>query len=90
MSLTFVEIRLFEKNIRKRIVAFFKVNKLMAENPHRFRSNKSWPINLIDFFIDVCANLDVSVLYDVFYLYFQIAFDWDSSNRLISKCDLME
>jgi hypothetical protein len=78
-------IKLFEKIIRDKIVAFLEVNKLISENQHGFRSNRSCLTNLLDFFNDVYANWDVRVPYDIIYLDFQKAFDTVPHNRLISK-----
>ena len=67
------------------MVAFLEENKLITENQHGFRSNRSCLTNLLDFFNDVYASWDVRTPYDVIYLDFQKAFDKVPHNRLISK-----
>ncbi|MEG5283615.1 RNA-directed DNA polymerase, partial [Klebsiella pneumoniae] len=85
ISLTSVVMKLFEKIIRDKVVAFLEANKLITENQHGFRSNRSCLTNLLDFFNDVYSNWDARVPYDVIYLDFQKAFDTVPHKRLISK-----
>ena len=85
ISLTSVLIKVFEKIIRDKMVAFLDMNKLITENQHGFRSNRSCLTNLLDFFNDVYASWDIRAPYDVIYLDFQKAFDKVPHNRLISK-----
>ncbi len=77
--------KLFEKVIRDKLVAFLEANKLITENQHGFRSNRSCLTNLLDFFNDAYSNWDVRVPYDVIYLDFQKAFDTIPHKRLISE-----
>ena len=70
ISLMSVLIKLFEKIIRDKIVEFLEKIKLITENQHGFRSNKSCITNLSDFFNDVYARWDVWEPYDVIYLDF--------------------
>ncbi len=83
ISLTLVVMKLFEKIIRDKVVAILEANKLITENQHGFRSNRSCMTNLLDFFSDIYANWDVRVPYDVIYLDFQKAFDTVPHKRLI-------
>ena len=59
ISLTSVLIKLFEKIIRDKIVEFLEKNKLITENQHIIRSNKSCLTNLLGFFNDVYVSWDV-------------------------------
>ena len=78
-------IKLYEKIIRDKIVEFLEKNKLITENQHGFRSNKSCLTNLLDFFNDLCVSWDVREPHDMIYLDFQKAFDKVPHKRLISK-----
>jgi len=46
------------------MVSFLEENKLITENQHGFRSNRSCLTNLLNFFNDVYANWDARVLCD--------------------------
>ena len=85
ISLTSVVMKLFEKIIRDKLVTFLEANKLITENQHGFRRNRSCLTNLLEFFNDVYANWDVRVPYDIIYLDFQKAFDTVPHKRLIAK-----
>ncbi len=50
ISLTSVLIKVFEKIIRDKMVAFLDTDKLITENQHGFCSNTSRLTNLLDFF----------------------------------------
>ncbi len=68
INLTSVVMKLFEKkNIRDKLVTFLEANKLITENQHGFRSNRSCLTNLLDFSNDVYAKWNVRVPYDVIY-----------------------
>ena len=85
ISLTSVLVKLLEKILRDKMVLFLESNKLITDNQHGFRSNRSCLTNLLDFFNDVYSNWDVRVPYDVIYLDFQKAFDKVPHNRLMLK-----
>ncbi len=75
ISFTSVVMKLFKKIIRDKLAALLTANKLITENQHGFRSNRSCLTNSLDFFFsDVYANWDVWVPYDVIYMNFQKAF----------------
>ncbi len=68
------------------MVAFLAINKLITENQHGFRRNRSCLTNLLHFFNDVYTSWDARAPYDVIYLDFQKAFDKvPITARLISK-----
>ncbi len=71
ISIMSVVIKLFEKIIRKKMVAFLEVNKIIMENQQGFRSNRSCLTELLDLFNDVSANYDVRLPYDTIYFDFQ-------------------
>ncbi len=64
-NLKLVVSKLVDKIIRDKLIAVLETNKLITENHHGFRNNRSCLTNLLDFFSVIYGNWDVRLPCDV-------------------------
>ena len=75
VALTSILIKIFEKVIRKTMVAYFNEHELFNQNQHGFRSARSCLSQLLSHFDQVIKLLEEGKIVDVIYLDFAKAFD---------------
>jgi hypothetical protein len=85
VSLTSQVGKVFEKIIKKELVAYLEGNELIRETQHGFRKNRSCLTNLLHFFEAVAEEVDRGEPVDVLYFDFRKAFDRVSHERLLLK-----
>jgi hypothetical protein len=85
VSLTSQVGKVFEKIIKKELVAYLEGNELIREKQHGFRKNRSCLTNLLDFFEAVAEEVDRGEPVDGLYFDFRKAFDRVPHERLLLK-----
>ena len=85
VSLTSHLIKLFERIIRKKMVAFIEQNDLLSPNQHGFRSGRNCLTQLLHHIDEIMCDLDSDDNADVLYLDFSKAFDKVDHNILLRK-----
>ena len=68
ISLTSHIIKIFERILRKRIVAFLEENKILNQTQHGFRKGRSCLTQLLSHFDSILQNLNSNNETDVIYL----------------------
>ena len=85
ISLTSHIIKIYERILRKKIVSFLEVNKILCPNQHGFRSGRSCLTQMLSHFDDVFLGLTNNADTDVIYLDYAKAFDMVDHKLLLAK-----
>ena len=85
VSLTSHLIKLFERVLRSKLVAFIEDNNIIHHNQHGFRAGRSCLTQLLHHIEDVMNDLNNDINADVLYLDFSKAFDKVDHSILLRK-----
>ena len=85
ISLTSHIIKIYERILRKKIVSFLEVNKILCPNQHGFRSGRSCLTQMLSHFDDVFLGLTNNADTDAIYLDYAKAFDKVDHKLLLAK-----
>ena len=85
VSITSLVCKILERIIYNRILSFLNKNKILSDNQHGFRRNRSCETQLLAAVNDWCEAIENKKSVDVIFLDFSRAFDSVPFNRLIYK-----
>ena len=88
VSLTSHVIKIYERDLRKQMVAHLEENNLLNSKQHGFRSGKSCLTQLLHHFDDIIESLSNDDDMDAIYLDYAKAFDKVDHQLLLSKLQL--
>ena len=85
VSLTSQLVKVFERVVRRQMVAFVEANDLLTPDQHGFRGNRSCLSHLLHHIDDVLRDLEDGANADVLYLDYSKAFDKVNHTTLLRK-----